>query len=626
MCRIPVTGSTGRPRTRRAFLAAVGSGLVASTLAGCVEDTVDGNVSGDPSAFGIPFQHQPDNVQLNPYGRQYPADIDALFFENPALDTPDGHHTLAGPVEAVETDGETAVVTYAEGFSWWNGEPVTARDRWVDERLQSFVTNPAGRRQALEDAPTTIDSSQPGGASVRSVTLRDEYVIEYEFDRPLSRSLALDRIVDHPHNVAAWRFESWLERLSDAGTDEAVTSTVADLRDAGLSLETAMDVGYGCGPYELVEVSPNRVIMDLIEDHPSADSSSIPRLWLPVGMSQQTDSMIRRGLIDGRTGRLGDRSIHPPAHVEQLSTYDAGVGTKLLCNWNNPHLADRNVRRALACVLPIDEIANIGEFGEPAAVQTGLTIPPRDRWLDDEFVERLHRYPLERDVDAASRFMRRGGYERDGGYWRDPDGQPAGFRLRSPARLTWLAATGHMADALEDFGFEVQYDHFDDTTFVSDVLDGNFGLAPWMRDGRPRVAYALPDTAPSTLGAGLDGSGDASRYGKRPDVTTPASPGDVPAEESDREPLDLLEQWRRIRRPTDDAETADAVRRIAAWWNADVPDLDLATTRTGVWGNVRDFEWPEAGDERYRRSGPDNRPELALLTGGEITLATGSDT
>jgi len=625
MCRLPVTDPAGRPPTRRAFLATVASGLAASTAAGCVEDTADGDVSGEPSVFGIPFQHQPDNAQLNPYAQRYPSDVDALFFANPALDTPEGDHSLGNLIEGVETDGETAVVTYAEGFTWWNGDPVTARDRWVDERIQSFVTNRASRRRAPDDAPTGIDASQPGGANVRSVTLRDEYVIEYEFDRPLSRSLALDRIVGHPHNVAAWRFEPWLERLTDAGTDDDVTSAVADLRAAEIMLETAMDVGYGCGAYELVEVSPNRLLMDRVDDHPGADSRSIRQLWLPVVMSQQTNSLIRRGLIDGRTGRLEARSIDPPSYVEQLSTYEAGVGTKLLCNWNNPHLADRNVRRALACVLPIDDIANLGEFGEPATVQTGLTIPPRERWLDDAFVRQLHRYPLERDDDAASAFMRRGGYERDGGYWRDADGQPAGFRLRSPARLTWLAATRRMNDVLDDFGFEVEYDSFDDTTFVADVLEGNFGLAPWMHDGRPRIAYALPDAAPSTLGSGIDGGGGASRYGKRPDVTTPTTPGTVPAGEADREPLDLLAQWRRIRRPTGETETEDAVRRIAAWWNADVPDVDLGTTRSGVWGNVRDFEWPAAGDERYRRSGPSNRPELALLNDGAIGLAAGTE-
>lgn len=615
------TGNRDRPRglTRRSFLGGIGAGFLAGTTAGCVtQESGDGAVHEDPSAFAIPLQSQPSNVFLSPWSAQYPSGIDTLFFESPSVSTPSGERFLTDLVEDVSTDGDTATVTYAEDFRWWNGDPVTARDRWVDERIQSFVTNLGGRLRTPDDTPGEVGTAHPGGASVRSVTLQDEYTVEYEFERPLSRSLALDRVLSQPHNVAAWRFEPWLQRLTDATTDAQVSSIARSLRQDDLSLEAAMDEGYGTGPYELVEVSINRVVLDPFPEHPRAEDLSIPRVWLPVGFSQQTRALVREGVIDGRTGRLDTRPVAPPDYIEQLATFHAGIGTKLVCNWNNSHLGDRNVRRALLCVLPLDQVSTMGEFGEPATVQTGLTIPPRRRWLDDSFVSSLYRYPVERDDEAAAEFMRRGGYQHDGGHWRDDDGNTASFSIRAPVGVAWGAATRRMSNVFDDFGFDVTYDQFENTTFVSYVLDGNFGLAPWFREGRPRAAYAVTDAATSTLGSGLDGSGGSSVYGKRTEVTTPTTPGDVSAGGAARESLDLGAQWRRIRRPTGEPETVDAIERIAAWWNADLPDIDLGTIRTGVWGNTRDFSWPDAGDAGYRRSGTDNRPELALVTAGRI--------
>lgn len=595
---------------------------MSSLLAGCIDgDTVEGPVTDDPSVFAVPFPDDPANVQLNPWAGRYPVGVGTLFFESLTLEDPAGHHYPTDVVQDVEIAGRTATVSYAEGYSWWSGDPVTARDRWVAERIQSFVGS-AGVQPRPDDPGTPGDATdttpRPAGAGVTSVALDGEYTIEYEFERALARPIVLDRVLGSPHNVAAWRFQEWLERLSDASTDQEVEAMIAGLRRDRIPLESAMDEGYGCGPYELVEVSVNRLVMDPDPDHPTADSLDVPRIWLPVARSQQTATLISDGVIDGSAGLLGERTPDPASNLEQLVRYDSHGGTKLVCNWNNPHLARPNVRRALLCLIPVAEVASIGGWGEPTTVQTGLTLPPQRRWLESSLVDSLHRYPVESDEAAAAEFMRAAGYERDGDAWVHDDGRSAAFRLRTPTDPDWSAPVRRLSGVFESFGFEVEYRDNPSSTFVADLLDGNFGLAPWVHDGRPRRAYAVTDVDATTYGRGLDGTGGASRYGKRTDVTTPASPGAVRADADDREPLDLLALWNRIRSPASTADARAAVAEFATWWNADVPDILLGTTRTGVWGNVRDFEWPRPDDPGYRRSGPGNRPDLTLLEDGSI--------
>ncbi|MCU4741262.1 ABC transporter substrate-binding protein [Natronoglomus mannanivorans] len=631
-------------RSRRRLLTTIGSSAVFGTLglSGCLgfddETTVDGRVADDPAVFGLPFPYLPETAQLNPWAGSYPWAIYPLLFESESLTTPTFDQQPTDLIEDVAIDGPTVTVSYSDEFSWWNGEPVTARDRWVTERIQSFVSDvdadrPIDDTDELGELEASLLTDDPIGTNAMSMSLEDEYTLTYEFARPLARPLVLARVLGGVHNVAAWWFDSWLEDLTEAGTATERTDVVADLQRTKLPIAEAMEIGYGCGPYELAEVSPNRLVLDPFEDHPRAASISIPRLWLPVAMEQATDELVADGAIDGSYGTLETLRVEPPAHLEQLDRYRANDGMKLVCNWRNPHLARRNVRRALLCALALDDLVERSGWGEPAAVQTGLTEPLDRRWLEESVLADLHRYPVAADHEQAAAYMRDAGYTRDNGdgYWRDGDGNTVRIRLRVPLWEEWAAPTELIQHDLDRFGFDLELEQVANNTFFAYVDEGSFDLVPWWTDGHPFSAYDPTDSDLSSLGYGIDGESEGDgeapepRLGKPLEPTVPVTAGDVHAGTDGRERIDLLEQWRRISGQSgDEAETAAAVATVARWWNDAVPDIDLGTDIVGVWGNTREFSWPTAEDPRYRQFGSERRPELELLKAGAIE-PTGDD-
>lgn len=633
--------------SRRGVLRAIGASAVAGTLAGCTDGSAGENLAESRDAFGHPFPYVAENAQLNPWAGSYPWRVHPLLFETPSVTTPTGERRTTDLIADLGVADRTVTITYSDEFVWWNGEPVTARDRWVAERLQTHVSRVGTDDEAGADESGDGDDGNDDGeteqAAIRAgdplegaidagtVTLRDEYTLVYEFDRPLDERLARDRALRGAHNVPAWRFEPWLERLEDATTAAERETVVADLQRTPVPLEAAMEEGVGCGPYELAEVSPNRLVLDRFEDHPRASALSIERLWLPVAMDQKADDLTARGAIDGGHGRLADRRVEPPDHVEQLARHRTIAGTKLALNWRNPHLARAGVREALACVLPLDDLASIGRWGEPAKRQTGMTAPAEDEWLDDAVAERLRSYPVESDPDRAAAAMREAGYAREGGRWYDADGDAAEFRFRTPMWDGWLAASQLLVETLESFGLSLETRQLPNSSLVATVERGAFDILPWWTDGSPYRAYDVTDPGVAALGYGVDpdgGESDGSRFGKPLEPTIDlenrsgnGSRGDGSA---DRETIDLREQWRRIRRPGAESETRAAVERMALWWNRSLPDIDLATGVTGVWGNTRDFSWPEPDDERYRRAGPENRALFDLLKTGAVQSAVDS--
>jgi peptide/nickel transport system substrate-binding protein len=572
--------------TRRRLLAACASGVALGSLAGCVEG--DGGIADSPTVFGHGFPSLPQQTQLNPWAGNYPHNLYTLLFEPATLSTPRGGHRLSDLLESVTIEGTTVTVEYSDEYTWWNGKPVTARDRWVGHRIDSYIAG---------ETP--------------NATLVDEYTLRYELDRPLNRQLVLYRVVTDALNTAAGLFEPWLERLEDATTQSARNDVIKRLHGWELSLDEANEKGFGCGPYEFGEVSPNRLILEQYEDHPRADDISIPRLWFPVTQGERSDELIAQGDLDGDRGLLSEKKIETPTHIEQLARYPTVGGTKLVLNWRNDHLAHRRVRRALLCALPIDTIVSSAGWGKPTTLQTGMTRPPARRWLDESTRNQLQQYPIESDTEQAETLMRDAGYIRQNGRWYGPAGEVT-FRLRTPLWSAWASSAQIIEQSLDSFGFDVSAVQTSDASFRAVAQRDEYDLLLWWTTGRPYIAYDVTDTNPATLGYGIsDSSIETAPQPVKPSIQTPDG----------ERTIDLLEQWRRIERSTPERETRAATSLFARWWNYDLPDILLATEHSGVWGNTRDFAWP-SDDATYKIAGPANHPEYHLLRTGQIASKT----
>jgi peptide/nickel transport system substrate-binding protein len=580
----------GSTPTRRQFLTGVGA-VAATGLAGCSDADGESDIVGSSDVFGHAFPYTPSSVNLNPWpGGSYPYDFYTLVYEPKSVWVPGEGRRLTDLVTDLTVERRTATVTFSDEFRWWNGEPVTARDQWVYERIQS----------------ATADEDRP------AVELVDEYTLRYEFDAELARPMVLSHVGGEPIHTADWLFEEWVDRFEQASTASAHEDVVDELHESRIPLEQALDEGFGNGPYELTEASLNRVMLERFEDHPRAGAIDIPRLWLPVLQTSARDAFVADGKIDGGRGRLAEVDGNPAAFVEELDNYQSTNGTKLVFHWDHPDLRHRAVRDAIQAAIPVDQVVETGGFGDEVAVQTGLSAPSRGRWLGEDRSAFRSR-PVAADTDRASELMRSVGYTREGEDWRRPDGTKASIRLRTPIWQNWKFAADVVDQALSTFGFDVDYRQLPDTQVVADVRRFNFDVMLWPSDARAYRTYDVTSPLAATIGYGITDSGtETSIHGKPVSVSLP-----------DRdEPVDLYEEWQRLRTAPDGATARESIATFAHWWNHALPDVQLATQRTAVWGNTRDFDWPEADGATYRRLGPGDRPEFTLLNRGQVV---GSD-
>ncbi|WP_459194077.1 ABC transporter substrate-binding protein [Halosimplex sp. J119] len=586
--------------TRRGYLAALGAGGAVGSLAGCTEtnDIVD-----SPEVFGYQFPYDSETTHVGPWSTSDPAGFYPLIYEARSYAAPAEERQLGDVVESVAVDGSTATVTYAEGFSWWSGKPVTARDTWVQRSIQSHVSTQSGP----------------------SVELVDEYTLRYEFEQPLDRPLVLSEVVSGAVRTPVEYYEPWLDRLRAATTDDRTEEVVENMRTDSPGLQTIVDEGLGCGPYELTEVSINRLMLERFEDHPRAEAISIPRLWLPVVQEVSIENLIKKGWLDGGSGMLADERGSPADNLEQIARYRTTSGVKLVLDWRNEHLARRGVRRAILAAVPIDNIVDVTGWGEPAERHTGLAAPAEQRWLPSSVRESLHEYPVASDTDRAAEYMRAAGYTRDNNdMWYDPDGRRARVTFGSPVWDDYVSAGTVVSSALEAFGFDVSVDRVPNTRIHYDVTNHTYDVLLWNFDGRPYSAYDVTSDGATSIGYGVsDPSTTTSSQGKPVEVRVPKTPGTIEAPDSERRTVNLVDCWRTIRRPTDRSTTVDAVTTFATWWNDTLPDISLATETTGLWGNTRDFEWPtHESDSVYGTAGPAGNPVFHMLKHGAIDPAT----
>jgi len=586
----PSDGGDGSGPTRRQILAGVGA-LAAGGLAGCAEGGSASEIVHSSDVFGHAFPYNTSSVNLNPWpGGSYPYDFYTLVYEPKSVWVPGDGRRLTDLVTDFTLDGTTATITFSDEFQWWNGDPVTARDQWVYERIQS----------------ATAERDRP------AVDLVDEYTLRYEFDAELARPVVLSHVAGEPMRTADWLFEPWIDRFERASTASAHEDVVERLHESRVSLDQAVEEGFGNGPYELTEASLNRMLLERFEEHPRAGAIEIPRLWLPVLQQSAREAFVADGKIDGGRGRIDEIDGDLAAFVEELDNYQSTNGTKLVFHWDHPDLRHRAVRDAIQAAIPVDQVVETGGFGDETVVQTGLAAPERRRWIGEDTPE-LRSRPIEADTERASELLRSVGYTREGEDWRRPDGTKASIRFRTPIWQNWKFAADVVDQALSTFGFDVDYRQLPDTQLVADVRKFNFDVMLWPSDARAYNAFDVTSPLATTIGYGVtDTETETSIHGKPVTVSVP-----------DRdEQVDLYEEWQRLRTAPDEATARESIATFARWWNHALPDVQLATQRTAVWGNTRDFDWPEADGATYRRLGPGDRPEFTLLNRGQVVGAS----
>jgi len=593
------TEATESLLTRRRALAAASTTL-AGSLAGC-------SLGSSSEDIGLTHgtMESSSSVSFNPENPNYTDVLEMVVFDPLCVESADGTlQTVAATDFDVSNEGSTPpelTVSLPADWSWWDGHAVEATD--LELQLEIARELNAG-----------------GSPRYDSIDVLDSETVRVQRSNPLAARFARsDFLGNTVLNMPRWVYAPHLESLRDATTTQAHETAATALAREELDPERLETDQLGNGVYRLETVNSKQFSFERFESHPRASSVSVASLAFNLASEETFERKIAAGNFD-----FGGRLL--PAHlrntsktpIEVLEVSPADGGKKLVCNYENPHLARRNVRRALLAALDLERICeNSPGFGYPARAQTGMSPPREGALLEESLSERLHSYPVSADIGRAHRYLERAGYRPDGATWNGPDGKPLSLSLLSPTFPDFSIVADTIETDLDAAGFDVETQKVQRYQWFDQLELSSYDVALFYGGGGPRRAYDPTDHWKGTLG--LAPPGDESEANDQPSrLEIPRTPGALGVEGDGRE-LDLVELWNEeLSTATTSSEFRDAVALFARYWNYELPDIQLAADEAMVWGNPSEFDWPDEGDPAYR-SGVHAGVTLAIR--GMVSLA-----
>jgi len=587
--------------TRRSLLAAAGT--IASGSAGCID--YDGRESGRRT-LSYPFRYTPRDVQLNPWAPNYPISVVPLFNAYRTVRIVGQGQRLGHLIETIDIDGTTATVQYNDGYTWWNGDQVTARDDYVRVQLEEFAGAPHRFRHS-EHSLTRF---------VSDVELVDKYTLRYDFRVSLNPSLVRRIVGGGVVSTPARLFDRWVEQFRDATTTEERETGFQDFFEWQVPFQSVVDNGFGSGPFMPERITEAEVVCERFDPHPHADQIQFNQIRMPVSQRQRGRKFLANSKADIWSGPFDRVAEARSEDIELLDTYPLVDGYKVRLNWRGV-FTDRRVRWAILAGLPIDDIATNAGWGVPVERQTGMGTIADDRWLSKSAKNRLQSHPTPADPDRVENLLENAGYERHNGHWQNPDGTRMWLRLIGPNDDAWVVAAKTIVDSLESAGVSVRYSPSEKETFKQQVRQGQFDLALWWHAGSPFTAYDVSSARPSRLAYGaLSRDQNRSREGKPVNPELPRDNSDL--RDSDRDQINLIDQWNGLRGAPDEKALKEQIEPFARWWNYDIPDIQIADAVIGIWKNTSGFTLSPRDDHALRTVGPANRPDIYALKTGAI--------
>lgn len=469
-----------------------GAGTAATGLAGCSGTTGGGTTTGEETTTGetttgggttagTSTATQPDQsiAGTEPVEPIYdqraawgfvPSDINANEF-NPTGNYPQGeagnywaaHAYLRnrgqnlfwkGIAESLSIDGCSWEMTLkGEDAKWWNGDPVTADDAVVQNKLNIYMggltpDDPEAKPQPLEKTG------------------------KYSFKQTLDAPYNEDRMklqASRNFTVRSGYWKSWLEKFQDATTDEERKSVRENLLDYSISPQEMVDEGLRAGLWIPQRWDPTQLVHRKHEGHFRAEKTNIEKVRIRlINQDQKYYQAVKENEVD-TAGGSADNKINIPdnfknPYTPQSENVIATRGKAVKINQRNKHLARIGVRRAIAYLLSPKKVATIARqgFGVPYPPVTQFTGLMEDEYakstFGQEWINKLIDYGAGQQPKKATQAMQNAGYSKEGNVWVGPDGDPAeGLRFISLNRGVTPLLAETISGWLDDFGIKTDY-------------------------------------------------------------------------------------------------------------------------------------------------------------------------
>lgn len=585
--------------SRRGVLATSG-GLAFTALAGCSGNGGsgdDGNQSnggsgddGNPERFVYAFGRSPTDVQFNPFNAaNWAQSLQDQLFHQMVRGYADG--TIGSEfLEELSVDGRTLTAQLPEGFTWWNGDEVTSEDlfaKWEIQRLQD-----------------------PEGSFVESNEIVDDYTVEQTYKNQVTPFLIKSNIVESFINTPRWIYNDYLERLQDATSQSERESVTEDLVTMTISAQDLIDEGMGNGLYELVSFNSSESRTELYEDHPYADRTSIEKVTIIPERGSNLQSLISSDELDMQPNTLINQSSRSyfPDHTENIYEYNWFRMQKFTFNWNNEHLANRNVRRAIATAVDfqpvVEAMRQAGTTGQPVSIQSGIRPSIHEQYLGEGWADQLIDYPSSSDTEAATAYMEAAGYSQDGDQWVDPDGNSFTLSILTQNTNNQLQATNVFSDLLADFGIQSEINTADSTDYYQRLQNYNHDMY-WIWHVALALWHPISYFSNDFYGV-LGGASEAGETGPTGVPYEVEIPGEVGAEEVSGDgqtirPAQLMDE---LPSATSSEEVQNKTQSLVQWFNYDLPAIVFVKESGGYWGDTADFTYPDGEEHKLNTDRP----------------------
>lgn len=596
-----------RDVSRRTWLYRIGA-VGASALAGC-SSALDNSTSttGQDSETAldetIGTSTIPTDIDWNPYaGSVYSSNLAGYAFEYSGLlvNKTGTVDLLAYKSWEYDKENNALSITLNDGLKYWNGDDYTAEDRFARDQVRHSL-------------------SPELWAKIEKV---NERTIRYYYEKPQNPNLlAIDEIHGTHIGLGKDVWGEWVKKFDKASSQAERDQIQKEIIDNfSISQQEFMDRGLGTGPYKMSEVTEQGITFEKWDEHRFADQIEIETLHLPYAASQaREDELVTNDKVDlGRHPLSGRYNGEIPEYVQNLVTWRAKWQIKMLMNWRNrEYLQDVNVRRAMAAVINSEDIVTNVDGGYPIEVHSGMDLDFSKRYVGEDTLDKYIDYGTTAKYDLADTFLQKSGYTRKNGAVVDENGG-------SLQKLRFLAGNGNQwfvpaqtaARQLEEYGFPIELITVERATKLDRISDRE-RMNSW--DLTTESHYAASTyhplsyfdyatfwgwrLGPADFGArpGLDSQikqwlSEGKEYspynGKplTPEIPTQIGKENLSGQTTKLNNFDLIKE---MFTPVSEKRTGEIIGNLSWAWNFHLPDIDLLTTRQGIWGDTKHFDWPE---------------------------------
>ncbi|RRJ29444.1 ABC transporter substrate-binding protein [Halocatena pleomorpha] len=574
-----------RHLSRRTFIGASGAALT-TALAGCLGDS-----GSETSTFATAFEggRPPTEVHFNPWNPSNYAQTYSIYWIQHTTSAHGDGSVSSSFFEKLSVDGAEVTIKFPTDWGYWNGDDITAEDYLVEAEIDRY--------------------QDPEGSPIKSHELIDDYTVRRTYKNEVSPTVAK---LNAGYGMAAPKsvFRKYLERYRDATTKSERQAVTDDLLKMTISTETFVEEGLGSSLFKIEDFNSSETLAVKQDDHPWSDRTNIEELRvLPnVESGTQVEQLEKSNELDMTQYITENQRSEYPDNLEnvyKLSHYNC---QKYILNWNNEHLGNRSVRRAIIAAIDIPSIVNAatqtGMLASPTQVQTGIRETIEDMYLGKGFTDQLIQYPVKADKERARTHMEDANYSMTDGTWVSPDGTAISFDIITQSAVSQSQPTKVFSDQLNEFGMETNMNAIGQD-YYSKLQEWEFDIA-WIWH------VALPFWHPTAyfsnnfygiLAGDPDSGTDTGPTGVPFSTEIPKEVGaeTVGSNGVQINPAQLMND---LNAASSAEETKTITRKLVRWVNFDLPSIIHMQENRGFGGDVSNFSFPNPDETRLDRPNP----------------------